>query len=211
MRYPQKLCIPCRKKLDLWSKFRERCLRSQTQYRKEFLNNLEILEQPEEKPIKLETVLIKEEPSLEMTVEMEPDPAREPVTKIQNNKPEKYWDWSDDEFFAPTDDHPPIDIQSSVKLNNEESEEEFYELITVEDNDDDDNKEENIETEKSEEKYSSTESEPDCFDFNPPKAVKKPRASGARTGIKPFGICHICGKTLLTQSMQNHLNWHYGQ
>lgn len=62
-----------------------------------------------------------------MTVETEP---------VKNKKSEKYWDWSDDDFFAPTE--PIIGIQSSdLKLENDESEEEFFELITVEDVDDD--------------------------------------------------------------------------
>lgn len=213
MRYPQKLCIKCRNRLDTWSKFRDRCLKSQTQYRNEFLINFEISEQPEQNSIKIETVLIKEEPSLslEMTVETEP---------VKNNKSEKYWDWSDDDFFAPTE--PIIGIQSSdLKLENDESEEEFFELITVEDVDDDNKEtvETEVETEikKTEEmvfnndKYSSTESEPDCFDFDlpkQPKMARKPKELGKK--IKPSGICDICGKILLTQSIQYHLNWHYG-
>lgn len=60
-------------------------------------------------------------------------------------------------------------------------------------------------------KYSSTESEPDCFDFDlpkQPKMTRKPKELGKK--IKPSGICDICGKILLTQSIQYHLNWHYG-
>lgn len=211
MRYPQKLCLYCRRKLDAYSNFREKCLMLQTKYRKEFLNNPETSKQPEKKPIKIETVLIKEEPSLSLEMTVETEQVTTIEYPIKNEKPDKYWDWSDDDFFSPTD--PISGIQSSVTLDNQESEEEFFELVTVEDNDDDNNKvtnifkiEESTETIETEiAKDEGTESEPDNFDFNEPKHLKR-----KRTKSNPYGICHVCGKSLLKKSIESHLNWHYG-
>lgn len=161
--------------MNTWNQFRLNCLKSQIKFKSEFLEILPTIE----------TVFIKEEiidPSSPI-IKIETDP-------VKNSKPEKYWEWSDDDFFTPENPEAP---KSSVKLVKEDSEEEIFELITIVD---DDNPIEIIEdivnikskpiemeekpTEREEvkpidkDKYSSTESEPDFFNFDDPKKIEVP-------------------------------------
>lgn len=140
-----------------------KCLLSQIRFKKEFLDN-----QIEETP-SIETVLIKEEIAESTNVDV----------KIEKEVVKETDGWSDDDFFTLEN---PDDLETCIKslVDQVDNEEEYFQLITVIDDEIEvqdessttENKEaveiteENLENDFTEDKYSTTESEPDLFGFD---------------------------------------------
>lgn len=131
---------------------------SQTRYKNEFLDK-----KVEETP-SIETVLIKEEIIDSTNVDV----------KIEKELVMETDGWSDDDFFTLEN---PDDLESCIKslVNQVDNKEEYFELITVVEDEIEiplevkENKEITEENDFTENKYSSTESEPDLFGFDEPE------------------------------------------
>lgn len=168
---------------------------SQIRYKQQYLDQVFLGETLVEDPPTFETVLIKEEIIDSKSIEK----------KLKTET----CDWSDDDFFTlenSDETSKPVVIYVDEKVKDEEIITESKEL-----------KDEKIDF--NEDKYSSTESEPDLFVFDEQteeNKIKKPKNKYLKLDKQEKkaasqSICHICGKSLNIKRMEYHLNCHNGE